>query len=201
MDVGRSGIVLCVAPQRRSAGGGRPWSSLAWAATGGECQLQGCDLTRRSPILGELRLHLHRHPGSCQSNVAGAPNVGNVSGASTAGTVTLTAGQHDHGDGALQEPIPQGSGSCAAARRRVFPQHLADGKHTVSLQPRPARWPRWCCRHGRRQHDPHARPSSVPAGCTAPATYTISSDEPAFAAARGRSPRSPSARPPQTRTA
>ena len=149
--------------------------------------------------------------GSCQSNVAGAPTTGTVSaGIQLSETVPLTRpgvctnGRCDDGvtacvnssqcpavvtSGAVlyQEPIPQGSGSCGnsttAGESLVT---WADGKHTVV------------------DYDTTGAlaavvlqgtvgvsmtltlvASSVPAGFTAPPTYVINTDEPAFPVGEG----------------
>jgi len=86
-----------------------------------------------------------------------------------------------------QEPIPQGSGSCGnSTTAGVSLSTWADGKHTVVSYNTTG-----ALAAVQLQGTVVASmtltlvASSVPAGCTAPATYTISSDEPVFAAGEG----------------
>ena len=153
--------------------------------------------------------------GSCQSNVAGAPTMGTVSaGIQLQETVTLTNTRPGvctngfcddritactsssqcppvvttiQGPVLYQEPIPQGSGSCGSSTTAgVSLSTWADGKHTVVSYNTTG-----ALAAVQLQGTVVASmtltlvASSVPAGCTAPATYTISSDEPTFAAGEG----------------
>jgi len=148
---------------------------------------------------------------SCQSNVAGAPTSGTVSaGVQIPETVTLTStrlgtctgGVCDDGVTACatsstcppvvtttsgtvlyQEPAPQGSGSCGSST--TAGEALAtwgDGKHTIVSYTTTG-----AAAAVQLQGTIVASmtltlvASSVPAGYTAPSTYTISSDEPVFA--------------------
>ena len=145
--------------------------------------------------------------GSCQSNVPGAPTTGAVSaGIQLSESVPLTRpgvctnGRCDDGvttcvsssqcpavvtSGTVlyQEPIPQGSGTCGSST--TAGESLVtwgDGKHSVIdydttgalaavvLQGTIGASMTLTLVAG-----------SVPAGCTAPSSYTISSDEPTFA--------------------
>jgi len=194
MDVRRSGIALCVALSATALWVAGPGASLVGAATGGgECQLQG--VANISPPLasasGAFAYNftggLGTGPlGACQSNVAGAPTTGTVSaGIQLPETVTLTntsTGTTTTGTVLYQEPVPQGSGSCgnsttAGAALAVW----GDGKNTVIDYNTTG-----ALAAVQLQGTIIASmtltlvASSVPAGYSAPSTYTINTDEPAF---------------------
>jgi hypothetical protein len=149
--------------------------------------------------------------GTCQSNVAGAPTSGTVSaGVQVPETVTLTStrpgtctgGVCDDGVTACanssacppivttttgtvlyQEPVPQGSGSCGSST--TAGEALAawgDGKHTILSYTTTGAGAAVQLQGTIVASMTLALvASSVPAGYTAPSTYTISSDEPVFA--------------------
>ena len=189
MGVRRSRIVLVAALSAAlcSAGLG---GSLAGAAgpSGGACQLQG--VANISPPLtntaGSFAYSFTGDLGSCQSNVAGAPTTGTVSaGTQLPETVPLTSttGTTTTGTVLYQEPIPQGSGSCGSST--TAGEALAtwgDGKHTVVSYTTTG-----AATAVNLQGTIVASmtltlvASSVPAGYTAPSTYTIGTDEPTFA--------------------
>ena len=122
----------------------------------------------------------------CQSNVAGAPTTGTVSaGVQLPETVTLTnisTGGTTTGTVLYQEPIPQGSGSCGnSTTAGEALSAWGDGKNTVVDYDTTG-----ALAAVQLQGTVVASmtltlvASSVPAGFTAPATFTISTDEPAF---------------------
>src|SRR5205823_10706451 len=103
-------------------------------------------------------------------------------------TVTLTCtGGTTTGTVQYQEPIPQGSGSCGnSTTAGISLATWADGKHTVVSYNTTG-----ALAAVQLQGTVVASmtltlvASSVPAGCTAPSSYTISSDEPTSAAGEG----------------
>jgi len=188
MDVRRSGIVLAAALSAALLCVAGRGVSVARAASGGACQLQG--VANIAPGLsatsGSFAYSFTGNLGSCQSNVAGAPTAGTVSaGIQLLETVTLTnttTGATTTGTVLYQEPIPQGSGSCGSST--TAGQALAvwdDGSTTIigysttgalaAVELQGSILPSMTLT---------LVPSSVPAGFTAPSTFTIASDEPAF---------------------
>src|SRR5213593_3166018 len=192
MDVRRSGIVVAAAFGAAVLWVAGPGASLAGAATGGgECQLQG--VANLSPPLssnsGSFAYNFTGTLSSCQSNVAGAPTSGSVSaGIQLPETVTLTCTNGTTtGTVLYQEPIPSGSGSCGSST--TAGESLVtwgDGKHTVVDYNTTG-----ALAAVHLQGTVVASmtlalvASSVPAACSAPASFTISGDEPVFTAGEG----------------
>ena len=163
------------------------------APGGGECQLQGT--ANLSPALSSTSSNFtYSFSGAlsgCQSNLAGAPTAGTVSaGITLPESVTLTntsTGTTTTGTVSYQEPVASGTGSCGnSTTSGVSLSTWNDGKHTVV---------------GYSTNGAAAAvalqgtvvasmtlslvASSVPAGFTAPSTFTIASDEPTFAVGEG----------------
>src|SRR6266566_151447 len=169
MDVGRSGIVVCVALSAAVLWVAGPGASLAGAATGGgECQLQG---------VANLSPPLSSNSGSFAYNFTGT-----LTSSQCPAVVFTTTGTVQY-----QEPIPQGSGSCGNST--TTGESLAtwgDGLHTVVSYNTTG-----ALAAVQLQGTVVASmtlalvASSVPASCTAPASFTIASDEPTFAAGEG----------------
>jgi len=190
MSVRRSAIVLAAGLTAAVLWVAHPGAPPAEAQNtgGGECQLQG--VANLSPPLtttsGGFAYNFTGNLSSCQSNVAGAPTTGTVSaGVQLPETVTLrniSTGGTTTGTVLYQEPIPQGSGSCGSST--TAGESLAawgDGKNTVVDYSTTG-----ALAAVQLQGTVVASmtltlvASSVPAGFTAPSTFSIVTDEPAF---------------------
>jgi len=165
-----------------------PGATVAASQTGGACQLQG--VANLSPPLStspaSFAYSFSGTLSGCQSNVAGAPMAGTVSaGVQVPETVTLTntsTGATSTGTVLYQQPIPQGSGSCGSSTTAgVAFAAWGDGRTTVIDYTTTGALAAVQLEGTVVVSVALALvPSSVPAGYTAPATYTISTDEPAF---------------------
>jgi len=165
----------------------------ASAQSGGGCQLAG--VANISPPLtsnsGSFSYNFTGNLTGCMSNIAGSPTSGTTSsGVTLPESVTLTntsTGATSTGTVSYQEPVPQGTGSCGNSTTSGHALSAwNDGKHTVidyttsgalaavALQGTVAP-----------SITLQLVASSVPAGFSAPATFTISSDEPSFNAGDG----------------
>jgi hypothetical protein len=150
------------------------------APAAGACQLQGT--AHLSPGLASTsQAFTYDFTGNltgCQSNVAGAPATGVASaGVQVPETVTLTnsTGGTTTGTVQYQEPLPSGSGSCGSST--TSGQSLsqwADGTNTVVAYTTSGSGPAVAL-VGTVQPSMTLSlvASSVPAGWTAPATFTI----------------------------
>ena len=195
MGVRRTSIVLATALGAAALWAAGPGASLAGAQpAGGLCQLQGV-ANLSPPLTATAQSFAYNFTGSlgtgplgsCQSNVAGAPTTGTVSaGVQVPETVTLTntsTGGTTTGTVLYQEPIPQGSGSCGSSTTAGMALVTwNDGKNTVVNYTTTG-----ALAAVQLQGTVIASmtltlvASSVPAGYTAPATYIVTSNEPAFA--------------------
>ena len=186
MDVRHSSTALCAAFCAAVLWVAGPGVSHADAATAGVCHLQG--VANISPPLGSssgsFAYSFTGALSNCESNVAGAPTSGTVSaGIQLPETVTLTcATGTTTGTVLYQEPIAQGTGSCGnstTAGEALIT--WGDGLHTVANYSTAGAL-------AAVELEGTVAPgmtltlvaSSVPAGCTAPASFTIDSDEPVF---------------------
>lgn len=164
-----------------------PGPAGAQSPGGGACQLQG--VANIAPPLsttsGSFLYNFTGNLSGCQSNVAGAPTTGTVSaGVQLPEAVTLTnsTGGTTTGTVLYQEPVPQGSGSCGNSTTVGSAlEAWGDGKNTVLTYNTTG-----ALAAVQLQGTVVASmtltlvASSVPAGFSAPPTFTINTDEPAF---------------------
>ncbi len=173
--------------------GGVVAGTSAAAQEGGGCQLAG--VANLTPPLGSSSADFsYSFTGDltgCQSNIAGAPASGTVSaGVRVPETVTLTNtadGTTTTGTVEYQQPVAQGTGSCGSSTTSgQSVSTWANGKHTVVSYTTSGALA-GVVLQGTVVPSMTLTlvPSSVPAGFTAPSTFTISSDEPSFAADDG----------------
>lgn len=156
----------------------------AAAQEGGGCQMQG--VANLSPGLGSssqnFSFNFTGNLTSCQSSTSGAPASGTTSaGVQLPETVTLTntsTGATTTGTVQYQEPMPQGTGSCASST--TSGQALstwADGTHTVVAFTTSGGGPAVALQGSvAGSMTLQLVASSVPAGESAPATFTITTN-------------------------
>jgi hypothetical protein len=163
------------------------------APGGGGCQLQGT--ANLSPPLssssGAFTYNFTGALSGCQSNISTAPTAGTVAaGVTFPETVTLTnttTGAKSTGTVTYQEPVPTGTGSCGNST--TSGQALAtwnNNKHTAFTYTTTGAL---AAVHLTGTVTSGITltlvASSVPAGFSAPPTFTVPSDEPTFAAGQG----------------
>jgi hypothetical protein len=158
--------------------------TTAIAQEGGGCQMQGT--ANLSPGLGTssqaFTYNFTGNLSSCQSSTSGAPATGTTSaGLQLPETVTLTntsTGATQPGSVQYQEPVPTGTGSCGSST--TSGQALttwADGTHTVASYSTSGAAAAVLLQGSViPSMTLQLVSSSVPAGFSAPATFTIGTD-------------------------